>query len=64
MISQSLKEWDMPSQRGPLEEFVGNAERLEMLSQMYFMKELVGYPEWIANEALLNSYYREVRQII
>jgi len=24
-------------------------------------KELIGYPDWMANETLLNSYYQEVR---
>jgi len=64
MISQSLKEWELPSQMNPFEDLVGINERLEMLTKMQSMKQLVGYPDWIANEALLNSYYREVRKII
>ena len=64
MISQSLKEWELPSQMNPFEDLVGINERLEMLTKMQSMKQLVGYPYWIANEALLNSYYREVRKII
>lgn len=50
----------MPSQMDPFERIFGLTERLEMLSKMQSMKALVGYPDWIDNDALLNSYYREV----
>lgn len=35
-------------------------DEVDISLQISSMKALVGYPEWIDNETLLNSYYREV----
>ena len=33
----------------------------DMSLQVNSLKDLVGYPDWMVNEALLDSYYQEVR---